>query len=284
MYRSTTVAAVSLKPAKWDKAGNADKLEAFFTRAAGAEPRPELIVAPEGVLEGYVVHQVLQQPERGEAMLALAEPIDGPYIRRFQQLARRLGTCLCFGFAERIGDEIYGSAVFVDHDGVIRGKHHKMQFGTGTHQSWFCNREGQALRAFDTPLGRVGIVICNDRRSPLLVGTLVLDGARLILIPAYGARTREQNLVVLARARENGVPIVQANVGMNLIVSKGEVVAYKWGTDQVTAAVIDIPEPPSTSAARRAEQEYLDARGPLMARRYQQWLRRTQALDDAASD
>ena len=53
MYQSVKVSAISLKPTKWDKASNADKLEAFFV--AAAKDTPQLILATEGVLEGYVV-------------------------------------------------------------------------------------------------------------------------------------------------------------------------------------------------------------------------------------
>jgi hypothetical protein len=74
----------------------------------------------------------------------------------------------------------------------------------------------------------------------------------------------------LARARENGVPIVEANVGMNLIISKGEIVAYKWGNDQITTAAIDIPVPPSLEMARFYEQEYLKYQGPEMEKRYKE--------------
>jgi len=48
---------------------------------------------------------------------------------------------------------------------------------------------------------------------------------------------------------------------MNLIISKGEIIAYKWGNDQISTADIDIPHPPSTEAARHSEQEYLQAQG-----------------------
>jgi hypothetical protein len=61
---------------------------------------------------------------------------------------------------------------------------------------------------------------------------------------------------------------------MNLIISKGEIVAYKWGNDQITTAVIDIPEPPSQKAARHAEQEYLQYQGPEMEKRYEKTMQK----------
>ena len=272
MYKQIKATAISMKPRKWDKAYNADRLEALFREAA--QEGPDLIVATEGILEGYVVMDVIQNPEEASAMLEIAEPIDGPYIARFRRLAAELGTCLCFGFAERIGTEVYNTAVFIDDEGEIRGKYHKTQLAEGTHPTWHFNRVGKELRAFDTPFGCAGILICNDRWNPMIARTLVLDGAQMILIASHGSKKKAQNEAVLARARENGVPIVEANVGMNLIISKGEVVAYKWGHDQITTAVVDVPTAPSPSAADFLEEEYLRLQGPEMERRYQKTLER----------
>ena len=272
MYQSIKVSAISLKPTKWDKASNTEKLEAFFVEAA--KDTPELILATEGVLEGYVVMDVIEGKAPPEAMLDIAEPLDGAYIHRFRRLAKQLKTCLCFGFAERCGTSVYNSAVFIDDKGNICGTYHKTQFAEGTHPSWNFNCIGETIRAFDTPFGRAGILICNDRWNPHIARTLVLDGAQFLLIPSYGSKGKSQNQTVLARARENGVPIVEANVGMNLIISKGEIVAYKWGNDQISTACIDIPVPPSTEVARRSEQEYLQAQGPEMEARYKKTVAR----------
>ena len=223
MYESVKVAAISYRPVKWDRAANADRMEELFVEAAREKPR--MILITEGALEGYVVMDVVEGRASAEDLLEVAEPIDGPYIRRFQKLARSLKTCLAFGFAERIGDEAFNCALFLDQDGEICGRYHKVQLAEGTHSSWNFNRIGQKLRAFDTPIGRAGFVICNDRWNPDIVRALVLDGARIILIPSYGSKTKVQNQAVLARARENGVPIVEANVGMNLIISRGEICA-----------------------------------------------------------
>ena len=272
MYDTIRASAISLKPKKWDKAGNADKLEAFFVEAA--KDGSDVILATEGALEGYVVAEIIEGRAEAEAMLDVAEPIDGPYIARFRKLAKTLKTCLAFGFAELIGSDVYNAAIFIDGDGEVCGKYHKTQLAEGAHPSWYYNRLGGTIRAFDTPVGRAGFFICNDRWNPVIARTLVLDGARLLLIPSYGARDKRQNTTVLARARENGVPIVEANVGMNLIISKGEAVGYKWGVDKITTADIDVPVVPSTEAARTLEQEYMDGQGAEMSRRYEETQKR----------
>jgi predicted amidohydrolase len=253
MFTRHRVAAISFRPNKWDKAGNAERMEELFRKAA--RRRPDLILAPEGALEGYVTYDVIWHSERRKALLDIAEPVDGPYIRRFCELAEKLHICICFGFAERIKDEVYNSAIFIDSKGDIRGIYHKVS--EGTHPDWYFSRQGKTICAFDTPMGRCGILICSDRWYPLIARTLVLDGAQFLLIPTYGFKKKAQNQAVLSRSRENGVPIVEANVGMNLIINRGEIAAYAWGYDRITTASIDIPVPPSKEAAVACEREFM---------------------------
>mgnify|MGYP001582912777 CR=1 FL=1 len=83
-------AAVSLRPKRWNKAYNADRMEKFFRRAA--RQGAQLIVAPEGMLEGYVVSDVTWHRERVAGLLDIAEPIDGPYMRRYEAAKRALNS------------------------------------------------------------------------------------------------------------------------------------------------------------------------------------------------
>ncbi len=275
MFTTISVAAISLKPIPWDKPANVTKLESCLLRAV--KKSPQLIVATEGVLEGYVVVDAIRNPAKARAMREIAEPIDGPCIRRFRKLAGRVKTCLVFGFAELVGNDVYNTAIFIDARGEIRGHYRKVQFAEGNHPSWFFNRLGKSIRAFDTPFGRAGLLICNDRWNPDIARTLVLDGAQYLLISSYGDRTKRQNETVLGLARANGVPIVEANVGMNLIISKGEVSAYKWGNDAITFSTIDIPHPSSTANARRMERSFMRWRRREMSIRYRQNIARFRA-------
>jgi len=263
-YRVARVAAANFEPWKWQKDWNAARIEEFFVAAvrAGAE----LVVTPEGCLEGYVAGPAVLYPELRREMMRIAEPIDGPYVKRFQKLARQFKACLVFGMAERRGRRnVYNTAVFIDHRGEIRGTYQKTQLAEGYHPSWHFNRLGKQLRAFDTPLGRCGMMICNDRWNPLIARALCLDGARLICIPSFGSVSRQQDRAVLARGRENGVPVVLANVRRNLIVSKGEIVALDRGVDRITIAEIAIPDPITPAFARAVEREYLRQRPARMA-------------------
>ena len=251
----------------------------MFVRRA-ASKGSELVVAPEGFLEGYVVMDAIYHHERRPDMWEIAEPMDGLYVQRFRAIADELGIVLCFGFAERRDTGIYNTAVVLGPSGQICGAYQKVLLAEGTSPNWDFNRVGQSLRAIDTPLGRVGIMICNDRWNPDVARTQVMDGAQMLLIPAYGSRRRHQNEAVIARARENGVPVVEANVGVNLIVSKGEVAAYAWGNDRISIAEIEAPLPPSPKRARSMEEEFLIWREPEMQRRHEKTVKRSSTETD----
>jgi len=282
MFESLKVAAVNFVPWKWHKEWNADKLEECCKKAAGRGAK--LVVAPEGILEGYVANEAIHFPELREPMVEIAEPVDGPYVKRFQKLAQRLGIALVFGMAERRGRrDIYNTALFIDASGRMRGTYSKMQFAEGYDKSWRFNRLGKKIRAFDTPLGRCGMLICFDRWNPALARTLALDRAQLLCIPTYGSADKAQDNTVLARARENGIPIVQSNVGRNLIISKGEIVALDARSDAVTIAEIDIPAPCGTRAARQQERKFLAERTAVMKQRLRKTLKSSKKYREKAS-
>ena len=273
------VAAISFVPAKFDLAGNADRLERAFRKAKAGGAR--LAVAPEGCLEGYVVNEIIAGEAPAERMREVAIPIGDAVIRRFQKLAGELEMCLVFGFAERIREDVFNCAVFIDHEGTIRGKQHKMQLAEGYHPSWWFNRLGAHNRAFDTPIGRCGILICNDRWNPDLARIPVLDGARLLVIPAMGSRSKRNDETVLARGRENGVPVIEANVGVTLIVDQGEIIAVDRNEEGITYAEITVPPPVSASPKERDAQErrFLDWREHEMKQRYEKTMRKVRRAD-----
>jgi predicted amidohydrolase len=263
MFKTVRTAALSLRPWKWHKDWNCERLETGCR--AAAEAGAELIVAPEGFVEGYLTNEVIADRSLREQMMAQAEPLDGPSVQRFRRLARELKAALVFGLAARHDDgDVYNTAVFIDRTGTVCGSYAKTQFQEGYHRSWDFNRLGNEIRAFDTPLGRCGMLICNDRWNPDIARALALDGARFLCIITFGSRRPTQDQAVLARARENGIPIVQANVGRNLIISLGEVVALDAGFDLVTVADIEIPAPPCEAHARRWERRYMRARPAIM--------------------
>jgi len=263
------VAAISFVPDKFGLESNVRRLQQAFrqAKAGGAE----IAVAPEGVLEGYVVDQIIAGQTPADRMRQVALPIDSPVIESFQQLAKQLQMCLAFGFAEKVGPDVYNTAVFIDDHGVIRGQHHKVLLAEGYSDSWWFNRLGQECRAFDTPFGRCGMLICNDRWNPAPAKILALDGAQFFLIPSYGNRTTAQDETVLSRGRENSVPIVEANVGVTLIVDHDRIAKVDRNEVGITYGTIDIPpaKTPDLAARDQVERDFLAWRPDEMKKRLQ---------------
>ncbi|GAG13611.1 unnamed protein product, partial [marine sediment metagenome] len=135
---------------------------------------------------------------------------------------------------------------------------------------------GQQSRAFDTPFGRCGIMICNDRWNPQLAKIPVLDGARFLVIPAMGSRSAGQDEAVLSRGRENGIPVVEANVGVTLVVDGDEITAVDRNEEGITFGQITVPPPvkPKTAERDRVEREFLKWRTAEMHRRYKKTMSR----------
>ena len=101
-------------------------------------------------------------------------------------------------------------------DGVVG--HAEKTFLWHFDTRWF--RAGTALRPIDTPVGRLGVLICADGRIPTIAAHLVDAGAEALVIPTAWVTSgrdpaRRENiqadLFIGVRARENGVPLIAAN-------------------------------------------------------------------------
>ncbi len=136
-------------------------------RRAGAD----LVVLPEAALGGYLAD--LSGRRNGGADLPPALAIDGPEVRRIAESAREL--VVCFGLCERDGDRRYNTAVSV-HDGAVLGVHRKVHLPLQEDASYHA---GSGFAAFDTPVGRLGMLVCYDCDDvPVRSTQVVVDKSR----------------------------------------------------------------------------------------------------------
>ena len=84
-----------------------------------------------------------------------------------------------------------------------------------------------------------------------------------------------QDQAVLARGKENGLPVIEANVGVTLIVNKGTIAVVDRQEETVTFGTITVGPRVKRSRKQRdkVERAFLDWRKTEMVRRYN----RTQA-------
>ncbi|EFC80617.1 carbon-nitrogen hydrolase family protein [Parafrankia sp. EUN1f] len=134
----------------------------------------DLLVLPEAALGGYL-HTLPPggadlAPDGGPPAL---DP-DGPEIARLVTLAQDM--VVCAGYTERDGPYRYNSAVCVHGDGVL-GRHRKVHQPLGEGLVF---EAGRSFTAFDSPLGRMGMMICYDKAFPEAGRSLALADAAII--------------------------------------------------------------------------------------------------------
>ncbi|MFC4472824.1 carbon-nitrogen hydrolase family protein [Streptomyces xiangluensis] len=234
-----------------------------------------LLALPEACLGGYLLSlDDSAEVDAGPPALAL----DGPEIRRLAALAGEMTVVA--GYCEAAPDgRRYNSVVCVTGDGVL-GNHRKVHQPLSEDASY---ASGDRFHAFDTPVGRIGMMICYDKAFPESARALALDGAQIgVCVSAWpGARTnasadleqdrwkRRFDLFDRARALENQIVWLSANqagtfgslrfVGSAKVVDPGgEVLADTGVAAGIAVAELDVVQ--ALETARRSMGHLRDRR------------------------
>ena len=156
-----------------DTAGNRARLRLAIIEAADAGAR--VVVLPELANTGYMFADI-------DELRAEAEPVDGPSVREWEQLARERNLIIVGGFAEA-GDDglIYNSAVLVDETG-LRARYRKAHLWDREKNDLF-TAGSDAPPIVDTAVGHIGVLICYDLEFPEWVRAVALEGAELLCCP-----------------------------------------------------------------------------------------------------
>lgn len=183
---------------------------------AAARDGVQLLVFPDACLGGYIGN--LRAPDPADPPPAL-DP-DGPEIGAVIDASGPMTVCL--GYAEAApGGARFNSAICVSGDGVL-GTHRKVHQPAGESLAYLA---GDSFTAFDTPVGRLGMLIDYDKTFPESARTLALDGAHIIAaLSAWPASVTDRasrlpadrqsrlfDLYDCARAAENQVVVVSSN-------------------------------------------------------------------------
>ncbi len=195
------VAGIVLKWVRGDREANWRRLEPMVREAAKGGAR--IVVTTECFLDGYAIQD--KSIPLAEYR-ALGEPIpDGKYFQRLAALAGELRIHLVAGMTEADGDLRYNTSVLIGPDGKLLGKYRKHAL----EHELVRNTPGTNTPAFKTDFGRLGIMICADRKHSDLVGRIVAEGAEFLLCPSGGMFGPKSNDHFLQeRSRENKVHIV----------------------------------------------------------------------------
>jgi N-carbamoylputrescine amidase len=234
-----------------------------------------LLALPEAALGGYL--STLHTDGDGPDSLPPVIDLDGPELRRVAEIAGDM--TLVLGFCESDAGTRYNSAAAVTGDGVI-GVHRKVHQPLGENLYY---EAGEVFRAFETPVGRLGMLICYDKAFPEAARALALEGAEIVAcISAWpssrtaGASdiaedrwTKRFNLFDQARALENQIVWVASNqvgtfgsmrfvANAKVVGPGGDVLATTGADGGLAIAGIDVDE--ALDTARRSMFHLRDRR------------------------
>jgi predicted amidohydrolase len=138
------------------------------------EQSANLLVFPELSLTGYFLKD--QVP-------SVALRADSPLLQSFRDLSSRVAMVL--GFVEEApGHRFYNAAAYLE-GGEIRHIHRKVYLPTyGIFDEARYLAAGDRIRAFDTALGRMAILICEDLWHPAAPAIAAWDGAEILICPS----------------------------------------------------------------------------------------------------
>ncbi|MGV9673033.1 carbon-nitrogen hydrolase family protein [Gordonia sp. NPDC003504] len=183
---------------------------------AAARDGVDLLVFPDAALGGYIGD--LRHPDPEDLPPAI-DPA-GPEVAAIIAAAGPMTVCI--GYTEAAGDVHYNAAICVNGDGIL-GSHRKVHQPAGESEAYAA---GDSFRTFDTPVGRIGMLIDYDKTFPESARTLALHGARVIAaLSAWPASVTDRatrlpadrqsrlfDLYDCARAAENQVFMVSSNL------------------------------------------------------------------------
>jgi predicted amidohydrolase len=237
------VAAVQLPVKPLDCEANVARACAGVEKAV-REQGAQLVVLPETITTGF-------HPGPDKSILKkLSDAIPGRLTEAIQRKARELGVHVVWPTYEKGPDNLlFNSAAVVGPDGAILGIYRKTH-PFPTEQQW--TTRGTEATVVDTPLGKIGLVICYDGDFPELCRAEALKGAELIVRPSALLRDYEVwSLTNRARAYDNQVWFVAVNsvgpdaggnyyFGHSMIVTPlGTIAALARAGEQIVATRID---------------------------------------------
>jgi predicted amidohydrolase len=194
------VAAVQFEPTMFEKERNIARLLELCEAAAKAGAR--LIVTPEMGTTGYCWF------DRAE-VAPFVEKVPGPTTDRFAALTRKHDCYIVLGMPETDSDGVYfNSAVLIGPDGVVGG--HRKSHPYISEPKWAAAGD-LGHQVFDTPIGRIALLICMDIHFVETARLVALEGCDVICHISNWLAERTPAPYWISRAFENSCYLIESN-------------------------------------------------------------------------
>jgi nitrilase len=116
-----------------------------------------------------------------------AVEVPGPATDALADAAKDASIHLVIGVIERGGGTLYCTVLFFSPGGRLLGKHRKLMPTAMERLIWGYG-DGSTMPVFDTPLGRVGAVICWENYMPMMRMAMYAKGIQLYCAPTADDR------------------------------------------------------------------------------------------------
>jgi aliphatic nitrilase len=181
--RRVRVAAAHTASPLLDKNACVDKACALIAEAAA--DGVQFLVFPESFIPGFPMWNALVRPIDGHdwfvRMARNSLRVDGPEMKTIADAAARHGVIVSLGFSELspVSDgALWNSTVLIGDDGQLLNHHRKLVPTFYEKLTWNAG-DAAGLRVVETPIGRIGGLICGENGNPLSRYTLMAQNEEL---------------------------------------------------------------------------------------------------------
>jgi nitrilase len=163
---------------------------------AAARGGAQLVVFPEAYVGGYPrgsdfgARVGTRSPEGREWFRRYWEAsvaVPGPGTDRLGAIARANAVHLVIGVIERTVGTLYCTVLFLGPDGRLLGKHRKVMPTAMERLIWGFG-DGSTLAVLETPIGKIGAVICWENYMPQLRLAMYEQGIEIYCAPTVDDR------------------------------------------------------------------------------------------------
>ena len=180
MHPRFKAAAVHAAPVFLDAKATTDKAVSLIQEAARAGAA--LVAFPETFIPAFPVWAALSAPiDNHDLFTRIADQsvrVDGPEVARISEAAKAAGVVVSLGISERSAVSVgclWNSNLLIGESGDILN-HHRKLVPTFYEKLIWAAGDGAGLRVVETPIGRIGQLICGENTNPLARYSLMAQG------------------------------------------------------------------------------------------------------------
>ncbi|MFD0670356.1 carbon-nitrogen family hydrolase [Cohnella sp. GCM10027633] len=237
------IALVQMNIEAGNPEANFANMLAKLEEAAGADPKPDLIVLPEMWNTGYALDRIR----------SLADPNGERTKAALSAFCRERGVSVHAGSIARLnGTNVTNTTYIFDARGEEIGQYSKIHLFQLMNEHLHLEA-GEAPGRFELGGVPAATMICYDIRFPELARKLAIGGAKILFVPAEWPHPRLHHwrTLLLARAIENQMYVVSCNTvgesggtsffGHSMVIDPwGEVVAEAPEEETILIASVDL--------------------------------------------